>query len=262
MGKTIVITGGASGQGLSHAKKFAENGFNVVIGDVCSPEALAEAKQAIVQKGAEVLALRCDVTDYAEVKNLFQAAKDTFGTVDVVIANAGIMNFGKTWELTEEQVMRMVDIHLVGTWRTCSVAAKLMLEQGGGRIINVASTAGLKASPNLGHYAMAKAGIISLTKTLAKEVAKKGITVNVLCATMIESPMTRQVPFLDHIYQTSGVRYASFEEMNEQMKAKRPMGIAFLPIEPASELCYWAATSEAARYITGAVLPLDAGTML
>ncbi len=198
---TVVITGGAQGQGLSHALAFARLGYNVVIGDLFPPEhtLMQAAVQAIGQAGGKCLAVQCDVTRGDQVEALFAQAAEQFETIDVAISNAGIMTFGATWELPEEQVWKTIDINLMGTWRVDKEAAKYMLKQGSGRIINISSTAGLKGTPNLGHYTMSKFGVIGLTKTLAKELAKHGITVNVICPTMVKTPMTDRPEFVDYL---------------------------------------------------------------
>ncbi len=264
MSKCVVITGGAQGQGLSHAIAFAKQGFNVVIGDLFPPED-ERVKSALAQieaAGGKALAVKCDVTSSEEVAAMFAAAKETFGTVDVAISNAGIMTFGKTWELTDEKVMQTLDINLMGTWRVDKEAAKIMMEQGFGRIINISSTAGLKGTPNLGHYVMSKFGVIGLTKTLAKELAKYHITVNVICPTMVRTGMTNNPNFLAYLNGMHGTHYASFEEANEALKKGRAMGVAFIEPEDVSRMCLWVGTSQEASLITGAALPLDAGSML
>jgi NAD(P)-dependent dehydrogenase (short-subunit alcohol dehydrogenase family) len=203
-----------------------------------------------------------DERNFVMSQNLFSTAIENFNRIDVVISNAGIMTFGATWELTENQVQKTLDINLTGTWRVNKEAAKYMIKQKFGRIINVSSTAGLKGTPNLAHYVMSKFGVIGLTKTLAKELAKFEITVNVICPTMVKSKMTARPEFLDYIQGLTGIRYSSLEEADEKMRAKRVMGVAFLEPEDVSALCIWLATSDEARLITGATLPLDAGSML
>ncbi|MEA4854453.1 MAG: SDR family NAD(P)-dependent oxidoreductase [Christensenella sp.] len=264
MGKCVVITGGAQGQGLSHACEFAKGGYNVVIGDIfsCDHQVMVDAIKHIQLYGTKATAVTCDVTSMNDIENMFAEAKSEFGTIDVVISNAGIMTFGATWELTDEQVIRTLDINLMGTWRVNKEAAKYMMNQKSGRIINISSTAGLKGTPNLGHYVMSKFGVIGLTKTLAKELAKFGITVNVICPTMVKTGMTDRPEFLEYMEKLTGIKYVNFEEANEKMSAKRAMGIAFIEPEDVSKMCYWVADSQEARLITGATLPLDAGSML
>ena len=178
--KVVLITGGAMGQGRAHAYKYAENGFNVVLADMLEPshEAFKETIANCEAKGAKVLAKKANITSTEDMEALFASAWETFGRLDVVIANAGVINFGYTWELTDEQVEKVMDINLIGTWRTDKYAAQYMLKQGFGRIINISSTSGLYGTPQLATYCMSKWGILGLTKTLAKEVGSKGIIVN------------------------------------------------------------------------------------
>lgn len=261
---TVVITGGAQGQGLSHALAFARLGYNVVIGDLFPPEhtLMQAAVQAIGQAGGKCLAVQCDVTRGDQVEALFAQAAEQFETIDVAISNAGIMTFGATWELPEEQVWKTIDINLMGTWRVDKEAAKYMLKQGSGRIINISSTAGLKGTPNLGHYTMSKFGVIGLTKTLAKELAKHGITVNVICPTMVKTPMTDRPEFVDYLNKMNGTSFKTFAEADEALSKKRAMGVAFIEPEDVTRMIVWAATSPEARLITGATLTIDAGSML
>ena len=129
--KVVLITGGAMGQGRAHAYKYAENGFNVVLADMLDPshEAFKETIANCEAKGAKVLAKKANITSTEDMEALFASAWETFGRLDVVIANAGVINFGYTWELTDEQVEKVMDINLIGTWRTDKYAAQYMLKQ-------------------------------------------------------------------------------------------------------------------------------------
>lgn len=264
MSKNVIITGGAQGQGLSHACTFAKAGYNVTIGDLFEPDhpVMKDAVQKIEGLGQQALAVKCDVTSASEVEQMFAESAAKFGTIDVVISNAGIMTFGATWELDDKKVMQTLDINLMGTWRVNKEAAKYMMKQKSGRIINVSSTAGLKGTPNLGHYVMSKFGVIGLTKTLAKELVKYGITVNVVCPTMVKTGMTNNPNFLNYLENMTGIKYKNFEEANEKMSKSRAMGVAFLKPEDVSLLCIWLASSREASLITGATIPLDAGSLL
>ena len=189
--KVVLITGGAMGQGRAHAVKFAENGFNVVLADMLDPAdaRYQETVTHLEQLGAEVLAVKANICSTPDMENLFASAWERFGRLDVVIANAGVINFGYTWELTDEQVEKVINIDLIGTWRTDKYAAQYMIRQGFGRIINISSTSGLYGTPKLATYCMAKWGVLGLTKTLAKEAGGKGIIVNALCPTKVKTPM-------------------------------------------------------------------------
>ena len=189
--KVVLITGGAMGQGKSHALKFAENGFDVVLADMQDPEG-ETFKQTVAEieaAGAKALAVRANITSDEDMQNLFEKAWQTFGRIDVVVANAGVINFGYTWELTDAQVQKVIDIDLIGTWRTDKYAALYMRKQGFGRIINISSTSGMYGTPKLATYCMAKWGVRGLTKTLAQELKGTGIVVNTVCPTKVKTPV-------------------------------------------------------------------------
>lgn len=261
---TVLITGGAGGQGLSHAIGFANRGYNVAVGDIYELEStiVQKAIKKISEAGTSPLYIKCDVTKENEVEELFTLTKHQYSTIDIVISNAGIMNFGATWELTDEQVKKTIDVNLLGTWRVNKEAAKYMIDQKQGRIINIASTAGLKGTPNLAHYTMSKFGVVGLTKTLAKELGKYGITVNVICPTMAKTPMTERKEFIDYLNTINGTDFKDFEEADRVLKSRRNMGIAFIDPIDITNMIIWVATSKEARLITGATLPIDAGSLL
>ena len=129
--KVVLITGGAMGQGRAHAVKYAENGFNVVLADMLDPDdsRFKETIKTLNDMGAEVLAMKANITSTPDMEKLFAAAWEKFGRLDVVIANAGVINFGYTWELTDEQVEKVLSIDLEGTWRTDKYAVQYMLKQ-------------------------------------------------------------------------------------------------------------------------------------
>lgn len=253
--KVVLITGGAMGQGRAHAYKYAENGFNIVLGDMLpvDDQQFQETIRVCQQKGAEVLALKCDITSTEDVENLFAQTWETFERLDVVIANAGIINFGYTWELTDAQVEKVMDINLVGTWRTNKYAAQYMLKQGFGRIINISSTSGLYGTPKLATYCMSKWGILGLTKTLAKEVGKHGIIVNALCPTKVKTPMCETMQYVEFINELTGRSFKSVEEMYA--------GVPFLEVEDIASMVYWLGTSREAGKFNGREVALDLGTL-
>ena len=187
------------------------------------------------------------------LKNLFAKAWEKFGRLDVVIANAGVINFGNTWELTDEQVEKVINIDLIGTWRTDKYATQYMLKQGFGRIINIASTSGLYGTPKLATYCMAKWGVLGLTKTLAKEVGSKGIIVNALCPTKVKTPMCETQSYVEFINELTGKNFKDYKEMYA--------GVPFLDVEDISDMVYWLGTSRAAGKFNGRDVALDLGTL-
>ena len=154
-------------------------------------ETFKETVAEIEATGAKALAVKCNICSDEDMQNLFAKAWETFGRLDVVIANAGVINFGYTWELTDAQVEKVINIDLIGTWRTDKYAALYMRKQGFGRIINISSTSGMYGTPQLATYCMAKWGVRGLTKTLAQELKGTGIVVNDVCPTKVKTPCAR-----------------------------------------------------------------------
>lgn len=253
--KVVLITGGAMGQGKSHALKFAENGFDVVLADMQDPagEVFQQTVAEIEATGAKALAVRANVCSDDDMKALFEQAWQTFGRLDVVVANAGVINFGYTWELTDAQVQKVIDIDLIGTWRTDKYAALYMRKQGFGRIINISSTSGMYGTPKLATYCMAKWGVRGLTKTLAQELKGTGIVVNTVCPTKVKTPMCETDSYVQFINDLTGKNFANWQEMYE--------GVPFLDVADISDMVYWLGTSLSAGKFSGRDLGLDLGTL-
>ncbi len=253
--KVVLITGGAMGQGKAHALKFAENGFDVVLADMQDPEGevFSGTVRELEKVGAKVLAVKCNVTSDEDMKVLFEKAWDTFGRLDVVVANAGVLNFGYTWELTDAQVQKVIDIDLIGTWRTDKYAAIYMKKQGFGRIINISSTSGMYGTPKLATYCMAKWGVRGLTKTLAQELKGTGIVVNTVCPTKVKTPMCETESYVEFINDLTGKDFKNWQEMYD--------GVPFLDVEDISDMVFWLGTSRAAGKFSGRDLALDLGTL-
>ena len=253
--KVVLITGGAMGQGKSHALKFAENGFDVVLADMQDPagEVFQQTVAEIEATGAKALAVRANVCSEDDMKALFEQAWQTFGRLDVVVANAGVINFGYTWELTDAQVQKVIDIDLIGTWRTDKYAALYMRKQGFGRIINISSTSGMYGTPKLATYCMAKWGVRGLTKTLAQELKGTGIVVNTVCPTKVKTPMCETDSYVQFINDLTGKNFANWQEMYE--------GVPFLDVADISDMVYWLGTSLSAGKFSGRDLGLDLGTL-
>ena len=253
--KVVLITGGAMGQGKSHALKFAENGFDVVLADMQDPagEVFQQTVAEIEATCAKALAVRANVCSDDDMKALFEQAWQTFGRLDVVVANAGVINFGYTWELTDAQVQKVIDIDLIGTWRTDKYAALYMRKQGFGRIINISSTSGMYGTPKLATYCMAKWGVRGLTKTLAQELKGTGIVVNTVCPTKVKTPMCETDSYVQFINDLTGKNFANWQEMYE--------GVPFLDVADISDMVYWLGTSLSAGKFSGRDLGLDLGTL-
>jgi SDR family mycofactocin-dependent oxidoreductase len=201
-GKVAFVTGAARGQGRAHAVRFAREGADVVAIDICGPvsdtitypmptsEDLAETARLVEAEGRKVLAREVDIRDLAAQKQVVADAVEQFGRLDILVANAGVLSWGRLFEMDEDQWDSVVDVNLSGTWRTIRAVVPAMIEAGnGGSIIIVSSSAGLKATPGNGHYAASKFGLVGLTNALALEVGEFGIRVNSIHPYSIMTPM-------------------------------------------------------------------------
>ena len=238
MGRVAVITGGAQGIGYAVAERFVASGAKVVLWDIDAP-LLAQAKGAL---GAAASTAQVELTEAGAVAVATQAVLSAQGRIDILVNNAGITGGNApTWELTPDAWRRTIDVNLVAPYLTCHAIVPAMIKQGYGRIVNVASVAGKEGNPNASHYSASKAGLIALTKSLAKELATKGILVNAV------SP--------------AAAKTAIFEQMTQQhidyMLAKIPMGRFVEPREIAAAIAWLA--SEDCSFTTGSVLDLSGG---
>lgn len=262
--KVVLITGGAMGQGRTHAVEFAKLGYDCALLDMLDPsdERFAETIAQVQAAGGTVQAIQCDITSTPEMEAAFAAVWERQGRLDVVVANAGIINFNYTWDLTDEQVERALAVNLEGTWRTDKYAAQYMRRQGYGRIVNISSVSGLKGTEKLATYCMTKFGIIGLTKTLALELRNTGLPIycNVVCPTKVRTPMCETPAYVDFVNSTMGKHFATWQEMFEDQK--NPGGLKFLDPIDVTNMVTWLADSEAATKFTGREIVVDMGAML
>lgn len=262
--KVVLITGGAMGQGRTHAVELAKLGYNCVLLDLQDPtdERFQETVRQVEEVGGEALALKCNICSSEDMEAAFAKAWDTYGRLDVVIANAGIINFGYTWELEDSKVEAALAVNLEGTWRTDKYAAQYMRKQGYGRIINISSVSGLKGTEQLATYCMTKFGIVGLTKTLALELRNSGLPIycNVVCPTKVRTPMCETDTYVDFVNTTMGKNFKTWQEMFED--EKNPGGIKFLNPEDVTAMVVWLAESPEATLFTGREIVVDKGAML
>ena len=202
---------------------------------------LAQAHEALSGQG-QVSTTVVELSDEASVQSATAAALQAHGRIDILVNNAGITGGnGPTWELSPEVWRRVIDVNLVGPFLTCRAIVPQMLRQGYGRIVNIASIAGKEGNPNASHYSASKAGLIALTKSLAKELATKGVLVNAV------TPAAARTPIFDSMKQ----------EHIDFMLSKIPMG-RFLQVDEAAALIGWLASEDCA-FSTGAVFDLSGG---
>lgn len=273
-GRVAFVTGAARGQGRAHAVRLAAEGADVIAIDICGPvsdtitypsatsEELAETARLVEETGRKVLAREVDIRDLAAQQQVVADGIEQFGRLDVVVANAGVLSWGRMFEMSEEQWDSVIDVNLNGTWRTIRAAVPAMIEAGnGGSIIVVSSSAGLKATPGNSHYAASKHGLVAITNSLALEVGEFGIRVNSIHPYSIGTPMVEPEAMMEifgkyptYIHSFSPMPY---HPVNHQGKK----GLQeFMTAEEVSDVVAWLA-GDGSKTISGSQIAVDRGTM-
>lgn len=238
--RVAIITGGARGIGYAIAERFLDSGAEVCLWDV-DAERLEQARQKLSAKG-KVSVARTELTDENDIKKSAGQVIATHGKIDILVNNAGITGGNAvTWELDPKVWRRVIDVNLVAPFLTCHEIVPLMLRNGYGRIINIASIAGKEGNPNASHYSASKAGLIGLTKSLGKELATKNILVNCITPAVAKTELFEQME-QHHI---------------DYMLSKIPMN-RFLHVEEAAAMVAWLA-SEDCSFTTGGVFDISGG---
>src|ERR1700744_1131097 len=247
--QVALVTGAASGLGLAAAKAFAEAGASVVLADWNEKEVQAAAKD-LADQGHKILAIRCDVSDDAQVEAMVKQTVSTFGRLDAAYNNAGVQNvLAETADATREDYDRVMGINLRGVWSCMKLELQQMREQGSGAIVNCSSLGGLIGGNQRGTYHAAKHGVIGFTKSAALEYATRGIRVNDVCPGMIQTPMSDKM-----------IAEGQEEELNAMLTASVPMGRMGRP-EQMADAVLWLC-SEAASYVTGQSISGDGGYVM
>lgn len=245
--RAAVVTGSTRGIGREIARELAAVGMNVVVNSSSEkslPAAEALAAEIAGQFGVEAVAVAANVADEAEANALIAAAADAFGRVDVLVNNAGITRDGLAARMGDEDFDAVIDINLKGTFHCCRAAAKVMMKQRWGRIINMSSVVGVYGNAGQVNYAASKAGVIGMTKTLAKELARRNITANAVAPGFIATDMTD----------------ALSEAQKEAIVGRIGSGRLGEPADIAHLVRFLA--SDEASYITGQVICVDGGMSL
>lgn len=242
-GQVALVTGAARGIGETIARSFAAAGASCCVADIDETGAKTVA-EAIVGEGGRAVAVGCNVTDADQVKVMVERCVAELGQLDILINNAGITRDGLGIRLKPEDWGAVLDVNLTGTWLCSQAALKVMLKQRSGRIINISSIVGFMGNVGQANYAASKAGVIGLTKTLAREGASRGVTVNAIAPGFIDTAMTQSLP----------------EKVREELSSQIPLGRLGSPMDVAHAVLFLA--SSGASYITGQVIHVNGGMLM
>lgn len=239
--RVAIVTGSGRGIGKTIALKLAEVGAKVVINDIGEVSYVESVAEEIRAMNRESLAVLGDVTSPSDVNNLVETVINTYGKIDILVNNAGITRDQLLLRMSEEDWDRVIAVNLKSVFLCTKAVIRHMTAQKWGRIINMSSVVGIAGNAGQANYSASKAGIIGFTKTVAKEVGSRGITVNAIAPGFIDTPMTRQLK----------------ESWIEEIKKRIPAGYLGTPQDVAEAVAFLA--SEEARYINGHVLNVDGG---
>ena len=239
--KTALVTGASRGIGRAIALQLAEDGFDIAVIFAGNEAAAQETCDLIEQKGRKAMPVRCDVSDPQQCMDAVKAVLDNFGGIDVLVNNAGITRDALVLSMKEEDFEKVIDTNLNSAFYMIKNTYHQFMKRRSGRIINISSISGLMGNAGQANYAAAKAGMVGLTKSVAKELAGRGITCNAVAPGFIETDMTAVLS----------------EKVKTAAEAQIPMKKMGKPEDVAAAVTFLA--SDAARYITGQVLSVDGG---
>ncbi|MCK4726840.1 MAG: 3-oxoacyl-[acyl-carrier-protein] reductase [Anaerolineales bacterium] len=242
--KVALVTGSARGIGKAIAETLAKRGANLIVTDLNIDQAAATAEEIRSNLGVETLALQVDVSDFNSVNTMIKGALEAFDQVDILVNNAGITRDNLIMRMDESDWDSVLDVNLKGAWNCSKALIRSMMKKRYGRIINISSVSGLAGQAGQTNYSASKAGLIGLTKALAREVASRNITVNAVAPGFIPTALTVDLP----------------DELKEGMMKLIPLNRWGTPEEIAYAVAFF--TSDEAGYITGQVLSVDGGMMM
>lgn len=262
-GRVAFVTGAARGQGRSHCVRLARAGADVVAIDACgpvaanngypasTPEDLAETTSLVKSEGRKMLAAQVDVRDAAGQQRIVDEAIAQFGRLDIVVANAGVLNWGRLWEISAQQWQDVLDTNLTGVWNTIKATVPAMIRAGnGGSIITISSAAGVKAVPGCGHYCASKFGVVGLTNSLAVELGGYGIRVNSVHPYGTDTPMGND-PSMWQLFADNQTYIHSFSPGALPTDSLADPNLV-------SDIVVWLA-GDASSLVTAAQIPADKG---
>ena len=266
-GKVAFITGGARGQGRAHAVALAREGVDIAFCDIAAPIAsvpyplagsddMQETVRLVEAEGRRCLAITADVRDTAQIEGAVAQAIGGLGGIDFLLANAGICGFGAFAEISDEMWDDMIGVDLTGVFKSMRAVVPHMVERGSGRIVATSSMGGRMGNPNLAHYVAAKWGVIGLVKTLALEVADKGITVNAVCPATVDTEMVHN----DALYGlfAPDIDSPTKEQVEPRYTAMNPIPYPWTPPEEVTAAVLYLLGPEA-RMVSGTTLDVCMG---
>lgn len=241
---TALVTGASRGIGRAIALQLAEDGFDIVVNYAGSQDKAEEVVKEIERRGQKAVAIQANVAQKSEVQNMIKSAIETFGSIDVIVNNAGITRDNLMMRMKEEEWQDVIDTNLTGVFNVVQSVTRQLLKQRAGTIINVSSIVGSIGNAGQANYVAAKAGVEGLTKTFARELASRNITVNAIAPGFIVSDMTDQLS----------------EELQNGMKAQIPLG-RFGDVADVAHAASFLA-SDKAKYITGQTIHVNGGMFM